>query len=59
MTNFRILRPPALLLATVAKAAVIVAPLENETSITKVARAAARAAGAGHTDTPYGHLHCG
>ena len=43
MTNFRILRPPALLLATVAKAAVIVAPLENETSITKVARAAARA----------------
>jgi len=59
MTNFRILGLPALLLAIVAVAAVIVAPLENETSITKVTRAAARAAGAGHTDTPYGHLHCG
>lgn len=59
MTNFRIcglfLAAATLMFATVAQAAVVVAPLESGTSITKVAQGC----GPGGWRGPYGHCHWG
>jgi hypothetical protein len=59
MTNFRIcglfLAAATLLLATAAQAAVVVAPLESGTSITKVAQGC----GPGGWRGPYGRCHWG
>jgi hypothetical protein len=59
MTNFRtcglIVAAATLVLATVAQAAVIVAPLESGTSISKVAQGC----GPGGWRGPYGRCHYG
>jgi len=59
MTNFRIcgliVAAATLALATVAQAAVIVAPIESGTSITKVAEGC----GPGGWRGPYSGVHCG
>jgi hypothetical protein len=59
MTNFRIcglfLAAATLLLATAAQAAVVVAPLETGTTVTKVAQGC----GPGGWRGPYGHCHWG
>jgi hypothetical protein len=59
MTNFRIcglfLAAATLLLVTAAQAAVVVAPLEGRTSITKVAQGC----GPGGWRGPYGRCHWG
>jgi hypothetical protein len=76
MTNFRncglALAAATLLLATVAHAAVVVAPLESGTSVTKVAQGCGPGGWRGPYGRcnyglvrrhcwrgPYGHLHCG